>query len=165
MTMDLRAFLLDSAAIAKIAFRRYFAPLTLSMGGYRSYFSTGVRASGITQNDRPDMPSATLDDVGLKKVSNIPIAVQADVDLAIDDQTAALSNIEESIISIDMEHVSEELLEARTMTEIGTKLDLAREYVDQGDPAGARSILEEVLDEGDEENKKLARKLLSNILS
>ena len=35
------------------------------------------------------------------------------------------------------------------MTEVGTKLDLARAYVDMGDPAGARSILEEVLDEGD----------------
>jgi len=30
------------------------------------------------------------------------------------------------------------LHEARTMTEVGTKLDLARAYVDMGDPAGAR---------------------------
>ena len=46
--------------------------------------------------------------------------------------------------------MSDELSEARTMTEVGTKLDLARAYVDMGDPAGARSILEEVLDEGDD---------------
>ncbi|MCG8370853.1 MAG: LysM peptidoglycan-binding domain-containing protein, partial [Proteobacteria bacterium] len=45
--------------------------------------------------------------------------------------------------------MSEDLDEARAMTEVGTKLDLARAYVDMGDPAGARSILEEVLDEGD----------------
>jgi FimV-like protein len=38
-------------------------------------------------------------------------------------------------------------IESREKTEIGTKLDLARSYVDMGDPGGARRILEEVLDE------------------
>ena len=31
------------------------------------------------------------------------------------------------------------------MSEVGTKLDLARAYMDMGDPDGARNILEEVL--------------------
>ena len=31
------------------------------------------------------------------------------------------------------------------MSEVGTKLDLARAYVDMGDPDGARNILDEVL--------------------
>jgi pilus assembly protein FimV len=31
--------------------------------------------------------------------------------------------------------------------EIGTKLDLARAYMDMGDPDGARGILEEVIEE------------------
>ena len=34
------------------------------------------------------------------------------------------------------------------MSEVGTKLDLARAYMDMGDPEGARNILEEVLSEG-----------------
>ncbi len=55
--------------------------------------------------------------------------------------------------------------EARTMTEVGTKLDLARAYVDMGDPEGARSILEEVLDEGDEGQQQQARKLLESLPS
>ncbi len=38
--------------------------------------------------------------------------------------------------------------EAATMSEVGTKLDLARAYVDMGDPEGARAILDEVLQEG-----------------
>ena len=38
--------------------------------------------------------------------------------------------------------------EAATMSEVGTKLDLARAYIDMGDPEGARSILDEVLKEG-----------------
>ena len=51
----------------------------------------------------------------------------------------------------------------RTMTEVGTKLDLARAYVDMGDPAGARSILEEVLDEGDEGQRQQAQQLLDSL--
>ena len=39
-------------------------------------------------------------------------------------------------------------LEPVTMSEVGTKLDLARAYMDMGDPDGARNILEEVLSEG-----------------
>ena len=59
--------------------------------------------------------------------------------------------------------LSEDLHDARTMTEVGTKLDLARAYVDMGDPAGARSILEEVLDEGDDGQRQQAQQLLDSL--
>jgi len=61
------------------------------------------------------------------------------------------------------EDVSDELAEARTMTEVGTKLDLARAYVDMGDPGGARNILEEVLEEGDESQRQQAQQLLDSL--
>ena len=48
----------------------------------------------------------------------------------------------------------------QTMTEVGTKLDLARAYIDMGDPDGARSILEEVLDEGDSGQQQEAKGLI-----
>jgi pilus assembly protein FimV len=51
-------------------------------------------------------------------------------------------------------------LDPQTMTEVGTKLDLARAYIDMGDPEGARSILEEVLDEGDAGQKREAQSLI-----
>ncbi len=51
-------------------------------------------------------------------------------------------------------------LDPQTMTEIGTKLDLARAYIDMGDPEGARSILEEVLDEGDTGQRREAQGLI-----
>lgn len=50
--------------------------------------------------------------------------------------------------------------EPQTMTEVGTKLDLARAYIDMGDPEGARSILEEVLDEGDSGQQQEAKGLI-----
>jgi pilus assembly protein FimV len=51
-------------------------------------------------------------------------------------------------------------LDPQTMTEVGTKLDLARAYIDMGDPEGARSILEEVLDEGDPNQRREAQNLI-----
>jgi len=44
--------------------------------------------------------------------------------------------------------------------EIGTKLDLAKAYVDMGDSDGARSILDEVIEEGDDSQKQQAEELL-----
>lgn len=61
--------------------------------------------------------------------------------------------------------MSDDLQEARTMTEVGTKLDLARAYVDMGDPTGARGILEEVLDEGDDSQRQQAQALLDSLPS
>ena len=46
------------------------------------------------------------------------------------------------------------------MSEVGTKLDLARAYMDMGDPEGARSILEEVVQEGSASQKQEAQRLI-----
>jgi pilus assembly protein FimV len=54
-------------------------------------------------------------------------------------------------------------LEPVTMSEVGTKLDLARAYMDMGDPDGARSILEEVVQEGNSSQKQEALRLLDSI--
>ena len=53
--------------------------------------------------------------------------------------------------------------EPATMSEVGTKLDLARAYMDMGDPEGARSILEEVLAEGSASQKTEARRLVDSL--
>jgi pilus assembly protein FimV len=47
--------------------------------------------------------------------------------------------------------------------EVGTKLDLAKAYIDMGDPDGARSILDEVMAEGDDSQKSEAQSLLDQI--
>ena len=52
-------------------------------------------------------------------------------------------------------------LEPVTMSEVGTKLDLARAYMDMGDPEGARNILEEVLQEGSLAQKQEAQRLIA----
>ena len=50
-----------------------------------------------------------------------------------------------------------------TLDEVGTKLDLARAYIDMGDPDGAKSILEEVLNEGSENQKTEAKQLMDGV--
>jgi pilus assembly protein FimV len=58
---------------------------------------------------------------------------------------------------------TEQDMEPVTMSEVGTKLDLARAYMDMGDPDGARSILTEVLQEGSASQKQEAQRLIDSI--
>ncbi len=135
-------------------------------------------------------PEAFTGNTDLEATAETPAIAETDVDLDLDDLTAALkvSEIGDTIeqprddatveqprptmqegtaevptMSLAPEEMSDDLHEARTMTEVGTKLDLARAYVDMGDPSGARSILEEVLDEGDEGQKQQAQQLLDSL--
>jgi pilus assembly protein FimV len=125
----------------------------------------------------------------LDETAEVPAVAGTDVDLDLDDLTAALK-VSQAGDTVDMprddatveqprpkmpadgetvemapDDLSDDLNEARTMTEVGTKLDLARAYVDMGDPAGARSILEEVLDEGDASQRQQAQQLLDSLPS
>jgi len=47
--------------------------------------------------------------------------------------------------------------------EAETKLDLASAYIEMGDPDGAKSILEEIMTEGNEEQQSRAKTLLSGL--
>ncbi len=98
----------------------------------------------------------SLDDATVEQ----PLAGQGAVDL---DVGAAGTDAEDSPTRAAPATGDSGVHEARTMTEVGTKLDLARAYVDMGDPGGARSILEEVLDEGDEAQRQQAQQLLESI--
>jgi pilus assembly protein FimV len=137
-------------------------------------------------------PEVFLGETDAEETGEIPAVAGTDVDLDLDDLTAALKvsgagdtidqvrddatveqprpslsgkTAEVPTMSLGPDDLSDDLNEARTMTEVGTKLDLARAYVDMGDPAGARSILEEVLDEGDEGQRQQAQQLLDSLPS
>ena len=53
--------------------------------------------------------------------------------------------------------------ELTDLDEVSTKLDLARAYIDMGDPDGARSILDEVMDEGSDHQKDEARGIMAQM--
>jgi pilus assembly protein FimV len=64
---------------------------------------------------------------------------------------------------IKVDDIAHPELEPVTMSEVGTKLDLARAYMDMGDPEGARSILEEVVQEGSASQKQEAQRLIETL--
>jgi pilus assembly protein FimV len=66
-------------------------------------------------------------------------------------------------IQVQESDLTERDLEPVTMSEVGTKLDLARAYMDMGDPDGARSILREVLQEGSANQRQEAQRLIDSI--
>lgn len=84
-------------------------------------------------------------------------------DATVEQPRPSMGADESPTAALGPDELSDDLHDARTMTEVGTKLDLARAYVDMGDPGGARSILEEVLDEGDEAQRQQAQQLLDSL--
>ena len=80
--------------------------------------------------------------------------------LASDDSAATESDSQESDEDMDAE-----LDFLADTDEAATKLDLARAYIDMGDADGARDILEEVRQEGNEQQQQEAEELLGRIES
>ncbi|MDX1403924.1 MAG: FimV/HubP family polar landmark protein [Woeseiaceae bacterium] len=129
--------------------------------------------------EMPAVGDDSLPDIGADDLTGILDEVQADDDHSA--ETAQMPHVTHSDIDPDAvdlnigddsptmaapaDGTDDDSDEARTMTEVGTKLDLARAYVDMGDPSGARSILEEVLNEGDEGQRQQAQQLLESMPS
>ncbi|MGB6604048.1 MAG: FimV/HubP family polar landmark protein [Steroidobacteraceae bacterium] len=93
-----------------------------------------------------------------------PAAANGDGSLDLDVGTAT---VPDTAFAATQRLASEDLalpdLEPVTMSEVGTKLDLARAYMDMGDPEGARNILEEVLSEGSAAQKQEAQRLMESL--
>lgn len=66
-------------------------------------------------------------------------------------------------VADDLDDDIEGLMLPDDVDEVGTKLDLAKAFIDMGDAEGARTSLEEVLSEGTEEQKAEATGLLEQI--
>jgi pilus assembly protein FimV len=117
-------------------------------------------------------------DVDLSDATGTHAATATDVDLDVGAATGSHGNggldldvgtatVPDAAFAATQRLASEELalpdLEPVTMSEVGTKLDLARAYMDMGDPDGARNILEEVLSEGSAAQKQEAQRLMESL--
>ncbi|HVN46257.1 MAG TPA: FimV/HubP family polar landmark protein [Steroidobacteraceae bacterium] len=117
-------------------------------------------------------------DVDLSDATGTHAATATDVDLDVGAATGTHANggldldvgtatVPDAAFAATQRLASEELalpdLEPVTMSEVGTKLDLARAYMDMGDPDGARNILEEVLTEGSAAQKQEAQRLMESL--
>ena len=104
------------------------------------------------------------------------------IDIASDDGALSLSPSSDDNLELDgLASITDDELEAATQAltdeneltfdlsdfdqvdEAETKLDLASAYIEMGDPDGAKSILEEIMTEGNEEQQSRAKTLLSGL--
>ncbi len=108
-------------------------------------------------------------------------ATEADLDLSLDTEEGKedtgldlgefdMEALDEAISAKEPveEEFTESLAEADEeepfgIDEVATKLDLAKAYIDMGDPDGARSILDEVLSEGNDAQKSEAQELIQQL--
>lgn len=93
-----------------------------------------------------------------------------DADTGLDIEEPVTDTIEDSSLAeaeddldlldddMDFDELDEDFPE---LDAVGTKLDLAKAYIDMGDMESASSILNEVIDEGNEEQKSQAQELLN----
>jgi len=118
------------------------------------------------KEDEPDSVEFTPPEV----VDEAP-EVDVDMDSVEPDMVDQDSPLDIDLEDFDNLEVSDSAEEEETqgdgeladMDEVSTKLDLARAYVDMGDPDGAKSILDEVMEEGSEEQKEEARGILGQM--
>ena len=111
-----------------------------------------------------DMDLAGMDeDAASGNVSNTATALEYDSLAAAGEEAedAVSFNLDDLSMETEDEDLAEGLLQESD--EIGTKLDLARAYMDMGDPDGARGILEEVIEEGSDEQKNEAETLIAQL--
>ncbi|MBU6469882.1 MAG: hypothetical protein KGJ17_03180 [Gammaproteobacteria bacterium] len=94
-------------------------------------------------------------DQGTRSGAALSLAADADVDAS-----GPMSGTGTGTVAGTIGHVGEE---TTSLNEIGTKLDLARAYIDMGDSDGAKNILNEVLEEGDSQQKQEAQKLMQQL--
>ncbi len=90
----------------------------------------------------------------------------ADTKLELGDQSldAAISSMDFEIPDFDPEEDDDSKLEFLSDSdETATKLDLARAYIDMGDADGAKDILDEIMEEGNDDQKKQAETLLTKM--
>jgi pilus assembly protein FimV len=129
---------------------------------YRSETETPAEQDNVVEFD---MDLSEPDDTSprAEEIAEVDAAVQ---ELDMGTETVETEILPESIeFTLDDENEDENEAEGllASADEVATKLDLARAYLDMEDPDGARSILQEVIDEGDEEQKSEAQSLISKI--
>lgn len=111
-----------------------------------------------------------IEEVVAEEEIEIDLSEEAEaLDLDLDVGSEAENKVEEEVTAApaaddDFEDEDDfDLSSLDDVDEVSTKLDLARAYLDMGDHEGTRGILEEVIAEGNDEQKKEANELMSQL--
>jgi len=118
-----------------------------------------------------EMEESTEDDVFEFEAVTDDLQADLDSDLSLDSGTLdeiTEKELEAASIALsesgqDDDSLSFDLSDFDQVDEAETKLDLASAYIEMGDPTGAKSILEEILTEGNDEQQARAKSLLNDL--
>ncbi len=112
------------------------------------------------------MEALDLDDgeAGLDSaLADLELDIESDAATGQEAETESAPEAETIAASSDDEDDDFDLSSLDDVDEISTKLDLARAYLDMGDHEGTRGILDEVIAEGNDEQKKEANELMEKL--
>jgi len=84
-------------------------------------------------------------------------------DISFDGEEGPIEEANSAADDVDVAMSDDELDALLGEDEMSTKLDLARAFVDMGDSDGAKDILNEIIDDGDDEQKISAQALLDSL--
>lgn len=107
-----------------------------------------------------DDKSPTIDSLSADELDISGFDVESDSLEKTDDVFEDYLNLDSSM---DDDELDFDLSDFDSIDEAETKLDLAAAYSDMGDPEGARGILEEVLEQGTDDQKRRAQELLDSL--
>lgn len=90
-------------------------------------------------------------------------AIEAELESKIPDLAGIDLNLEDSTQENEKDESSDLSEKSEQWQEVETKLDLAKAYQEMDDKEGAKEMLEEVIRDGDEKQKKAAKKMLKSL--
>ena len=126
----------------------------------------GLDFAGFDLEETTESPAAVAEseeEAPLELSMDTEESASDDDSMSLDfDQGADIVHLDTGSDEIDLDGELDEDIFSN-VDEVGTKLDLAKAYVDMGDSDGARSILDEVLEEGDDSQKQQAEDLLAQM--
>lgn len=136
------------------------APLEFESAGHVLNFDLQPEVAAAPESGYVEMDTQGLD----FDLPDLDLPATADdelkLDLGLEEDNGLESKFDFSGLDLDLGDAGGNDLE---LDEVGTKLDLARAYVEMGDKEGAREILNEVLAEGSEKQKIDAKGMLSSL--
>mgnify|MGYP001384177094 FL=1 len=97
---------------------------------------------------------------GADGADNLTTDLTDELESTLDEDSYSLDDLE---LGEDLDIPVAEEEDTGAEDEVSTKIDLARAYIDMGDPDGARDILGEVMDEGSDSQKQQAQALLDSL--
>ncbi len=117
----------------------------------------------------PSMPAAQPEAAPVEEDKGMAFTLDFPVDSGKDKVSEPVKAAEFNLSDISLDMGDEKPMNAKPANdsaqwhEVATKLDLAKAYQEMGDPSGAREILEEVLREGDDEQRATAQEILNQL--